>query len=639
MKKMQKGSISFVALVSFACILLLSACGPDQPTATPIVPATATAAQAGLGVDATFAPLPTLPISLSTTTPLIAPTEAAEVTATPEGEFPRMVADMGFRPNPDGYSFENYAGKKKNGKPVPELTLNDLIKMFGDADVCIKLVNGKCTPREEALDWLNMLNNDIPGGHCEGMAVSSLLIFKALDEASNYTTGAEKTFDIKFGPKVQSLISYYYYLQYVDPVASEYSLEEQSKPSEVLAKVIASMQDGADDPVNLGFYGGEPDEHGWLAGHSITPYAVEDEGNGIYHIMVYDNNWPDKDDAYMEIDTVNETWSYDLSAQNPDYEPQVWEGDADTQTLAALPLSVRTGTLVCPWCDGSAGSAPNSTSMKGNSGVSLVSSTNKTAVGGTNMQISLQGSGQLLIENTQGQKLGYENGKLVSEIPGARVIRPRTGSNTPMAPVFYVPKGQEYNISLSGQNMSDGATGNSTITLFGSSMSATVSDITLSKGDLHKLSVSADAQNLGFTAGNSTAKPTFRISTTVSSGPGAVQNSPTSYNFQVGSVNLASGQQLDFNLSKQSGQLNLKALNATSALNYNLDITRTDTNGTSAFKKLNVILNATDTHKFNFGGWKINGVAIEVDKGSTGNVDATQPVPTTIPTVTPEIVP
>ena len=254
------------------------------------------------------------------------------------------------------------------------------------------------------------------------------------------------------------------------------------------------------------------------------------------------------------------------------------------------------------------------------------------------MQITLQGDGQLLIENSQGQKIGYENGKLVSEIPGARVIRPRTGKGA-MQPVFFVPKGQAYNINLTGQALQDGTTGNSTLSLFGQSMSATVADITLNKGDVHKLTLSADQQDLGFTAGNNTAKPTFRLSTTVKTGPGVVQNSPTSYQFQVGDINLSTGQQLDFNLNKTTAQMNLKALNTTAALNYNLGITRTDTNGTSAFSKLNVILNANSTHKFNFGGWKINGVSIDVDNGSNGQVDATQPVPTIIPTATPEVTP
>jgi hypothetical protein len=640
MDKIQKGYIAFIAMTILACLTILSACGPDQATPTPIAAASATPAQAGLGVDATLVPFPTLPVSLATRTPTAAE-NATPVITTPEAEAtpteqvePQMVADMGFLPKPDGYSFENYAGKKKNGKPVPELFLSDLLKMFGDADVCIQVVNGKCTPRQEALDWLDMLNSQIPGGHCEGMAVSSLLLFKAMDDAANYGDGAAKTFDIKFNPKVASLISYYYYLQYVDPVASEYSLEEQSKPSEVLDKVIASMQDGAPDPVNLGFYGGEPDENGYLAGHSITPYAVEDRGNGIFWIYVYDNNWPNKFDAHMEIDRVNETWSYDLSAQNPDYEPQVWVGDADTQTLGALPISWRTGTLICPWCDNPAGSSPD-TSMKSTTGVSLVNSTEKTTMtGGNTMQITLEGDGQLLIENNQGQKLGYENGKLVSQIPGARVVRPRTGKGA-MQPIYFVPKGQAYNINLTGQALKDGTVGNSTLSLFGQNMSATLADITLNKGDVHKLALSADAQNLGFTAGNSTAKPTFRISTTIKSGPGAIQNNPTSYQFQVGDVDLTTGQQLNFNLNKSTAQLNLKALNTTSPLSYNLDIVRTATNGTDAFKKLNVVLNANSTHKFNFGGWKINGVSIEVDNGSNGQVDATQPVPTVVVTETP----
>src|SRR6476469_6605198 len=152
MEKIHKGYIAFIAMTILACLTILSACGPDQATPTPIAAASATPAQAGLGVDATLVPFPTLPISLATQTPTAAE-NATPVVTTPEAEAtpteqvePQMVADMGFLPKPDGYSFENYAGKKKNGKPVPELFLADLLKMFGDADVCIQVVNGKCTP-------------------------------------------------------------------------------------------------------------------------------------------------------------------------------------------------------------------------------------------------------------------------------------------------------------------------------------------------------------------------------------------------------------------------------------------------------------------------------------------------------------
>src|SRR6187551_3590815 len=109
MEKIQKGYIAFVAMTILACLTILSACGPDQATPTPIAAASATPAQAGLGVDATLVPFPTLPISLATPTPIVVEITTPEAEATPTEQVePQMVADMGFLPKPDGYSFENY---------------------------------------------------------------------------------------------------------------------------------------------------------------------------------------------------------------------------------------------------------------------------------------------------------------------------------------------------------------------------------------------------------------------------------------------------------------------------------------------------------------------------------------------------
>ena len=649
MEKVQKSRVALIATTLLAGLIVLSACGNEPATSTPIQGSTATVpAQTGLGVDATLVPFPTsaaatpatvaIPESIRTAAANVTPS----VTAEAQGE---IVADLGFRANPDGYSFENYAGKKRNGKAVPELFVDDLQKMFGDADVCIKIENGKCTPRQEAVDWLEMLNSDPPGGHCEGMAVSSLLLFKGMDTPANYDAGAEKTFDVDFTNDVQRLISYYYYLQFVDPVASEYSLAEQLKPSEVLDAVIASMQDGAPDPVNLGFYGGEPDEHGFLSGHSITPYSVEDKGNGIFWIHAYDNNWPDKADVYMEIDRVNETWSYDLSAQNPEFEPEVWEGDAQSQTLAALPLSWRTGTLICPWCDDASGSTDGvaGSALKAVApGLSLVNSVvtrgqQTAAQRSSTMQIMLEGDGSLLIENSKGQRLGYEGTTLVREIPGARVVRPRTGKGAAQ-PVFFVPKGDAYTISLNGQAVKAGAAGKSNLSLFGQGLAVTIRDIELNQGEQHKLNLSADAQDLGFVAGSDTVKPTFRVSTTVNKGPGALFGGTTSYQFQLGNVDLTKGQQVDFTLSKSTGQFDFKATGgAATASSYDLDIVRTHTGGTQAFRKMGISLIPNDTHQLNFGTWTSQPVSIDIDRGSKGNFAEKQPVPTVlVPTPTPQ---
>jgi len=253
------------------------------------------------------------------------------------------------------------------------------------------------------------------------------------------------------------------------------------------------------------------------------------------------------------------------------------------------------------------------------------------------MQIALKGAGSLLIVNSQGQRLGYDGTKLVQEIPGATVSRPRTGKGAAQ-PIYFVPNGEAYSITLNGQGVQAGVVGTSTVSFFGQGMSIAVRDLQLNHADQHKLTLSADAQNLGFVAGNNITSPTFRISTTIKTGPGVFLGGPTSYQFQVGNVDLTKGQQLDFSLNKPTGQFDFKATGgAATASNYDLDIVRTDTNSTQAFKKTGISLSPTDTHQLNFGTWKTNQqVSIDIDRGSKGQISERQPLPTApVPTPTP----
>jgi len=88
-----------------------------------------------------------------------------------------------------------------------------------------------------------------------------------------------------------------------------------------------------------------PDRSG---GHAITPYAVTDQGDDIYWVFVYDNNWPGEE-RYIEVDLYAETWQYN-AATNPDEPESLYEGDAETETLSLTPTSTRLEPQECDFC-------------------------------------------------------------------------------------------------------------------------------------------------------------------------------------------------------------------------------------------------------------------------------------------------
>ena len=54
-----------------------------------------------------------------------------------------LVADSGFRPATNGFSFENYRPPPPGAALRPDLTPDNVRKLFGDA-VCVNVAGGRC---------------------------------------------------------------------------------------------------------------------------------------------------------------------------------------------------------------------------------------------------------------------------------------------------------------------------------------------------------------------------------------------------------------------------------------------------------------------------------------------------------------
>jgi hypothetical protein len=158
-------------------------------------------------------------------------------------------------------------------------------------------------------------------------------------------------------------------------------------------------------------------------GHAVTPYAVEDRGNGIHWIRIYDNNWPDKE-RYIIIDRNENTWKYELASLNPDVPREPWNGTAETHSIAVTPLSARLGKAECPFC-----------------------------AGGKKMVVP-HGTNSISLTNSDGKKLGREGDKIVNEIPDAEVIDLNTYvDGAPVSePMYVVPAEGDYEVSIGGND-------------------------------------------------------------------------------------------------------------------------------------------------------------------------------------------
>lgn len=297
------------------------------------------------------------------------------------------INDSGFRPNVDGFSFQNYG----DDPATVDLTPTEMQRMFGDR-VCASTAGGKCTLTYPAERWMNQAVSAMKSGHCEGIAVLSSLMY--YNETSPGLFGGSSVIDLSLQDVLlQREIGYWWTTQVTSPGGSKKVLESPQAVLDTLAGAFGNGS-GSGEWWVMGIY--LPDGSG---GHAITPYAVEDLGNGTARILVYDNNWP-KDSRFIEVDTLNNTWRY-LASANPDEPNSLYSGNASTRNLEIVSLSSRLGRQQCDFCEKESAAANESTK---------------------NIQVWQSGKARALITDESGHRVGLlESGQFVNEIPGAEI--------------------------------------------------------------------------------------------------------------------------------------------------------------------------------------------------------------------------
>jgi hypothetical protein len=409
----------------------------------------------------------------------------------------------GFDPTVDGFSFENYG----NDIAASNLTSAEMQRMFGDS-VCANLANGECTLTPPAEKWMTQINDYMDGGHCEGMAVLSALMYYNQVKPADF--GASETHDlaIEGNDPLQREIAYWWTTQSTWPAAA---VRVNESPSVVVQTLQEYFQKGkqADEWWAMGFY-----RRDGSAGHAVTPIGVEDKGDGLYNIQLYDNNFPNEV-RIMEVDTNNETWQYEGSP-NPEVESFLYDGDAGLQNLEIVAISPRLETQQCDFCAGGASAAGeggtlNSLPVKQStapqaesSGIPIWDEAQARwalLIDGQTTdfyQVWLTGKSELLVTDSWGRSTGFFNGELINEIPGAKIQNMRIffqgddtgGTDKDKSPVLRIPVGLSFAVEVDGTNLAEEAL--SDVALIGPGYYLDVSGIYLEPGDIETINVAID---------------------------------------------------------------------------------------------------------------------------------------------------
>lgn len=467
-----------------------------------------------------------------------------------------IVADLGFRPVPNGFSFENYGDEEG----YANLNAAEMQRLFGPG-VCVTGKGSRCVLTPTARAWMKSVNEAMAGGHCYGFAVLSELIHKGqlpafgIPSLASFGAGATTySLAIERNVPLQRAIARAWAFQTLDSVTSG---TVRGTPR----KILNFLRNGALSPSSPESWTMSIFKRGMEGGHAITPYAVEAMGNGVYDVHVYDNNMPGDTSRRLTIDAVRNTWRYYASTK-PGIPAAEYEGDAKTGTLSLMPTRPGLGTQPCPVCVGRQGFRSRYN------------------------EVRLQGGGEehahLLIIDEKGRKTGRVGNRIVNQIPGAQVL-PRTSSPRLLAngsvlvqdtlePVYRIPRGIKFKMRISGRHMR--TVNRETLTVVGPTYDATLQKLVMGPGQVANVHLSPRNKALTYRASRRTKTPTVSL---------GAEAKRAAYSISASAVDAKPGSSLIF-VKRPRRQLMWIGDKTTSKRRYALTIQRFAAGGQARFR-------------------------------------------------------
>jgi hypothetical protein len=476
-------------------------------------------------------------------------TELGSVQAyTPTG---RIVADSGFRPAVNGFRFGNYT------TGYQDLTPAAMVDLFGP-QVCASRQSVECVLTPPAQAWMAAENQGMQGGHCFGFSVTSLMMYHSLLNPLDFGGPTVPALPLFGNSPLQGRIAESFVLQDSPQVERAFL---PGTPNEVLDTLMARLPDKKES-YTLGIFNRMHDK-----GHAVTPYAVEDRGSGKFAVLIYDNNYPNITRAVLFDRRLN-TWSYEAAA-NPQEPSVLFDGDATTNPAVLIPTTPGVGVQPCSFC-----STLRRAPTPGFSARGLPASLTPGEYEEVSLAADGVNHGHLLLTDSAGHRTGYVDGKLMNEIPGARVITPLLARNfeqTP-EPSYRIPRGVKFTISLDGGELK--APDAESVSVIGPGYSAVASNLTLRPDQRDQLQVTGNGTSMQYQAGaGHTQSPHLEL---------GLQLPGNDYRFAVTAPPLKGGSAVTAVARPAAKQLTLDAAGAKSAGSYSLTVTQLRPSGSQA---------------------------------------------------------
>lgn len=502
--------------------------------------------------------------------------------STSNGPFQVLMDNCGFRTELDGFNFQNY-GKELE---ATDLTPAEMVRMFGDSVVASR-ANGKIILTPPAEQWMKMANDAMGSGHCEGMAVLSILMY--YNKISPTEFEGNKAINLSIQKELlQREIAYWWTTQVTSPGGS---IRIHDSPNAILDTLIKTFKQGrnATEWWVMGIYKLDGSD-----GHAVTPFAVDEFKNGTARILVYDNNYP-KIVKAVEVNRTANTWSY-YAAINPNVPSELYTGNASTKNLEIVSVSTRLGQQRCDFCD--------QTSDKG------IAGTKGSLIGSKHDQIWSSGDAHLLITDGSGHRVGFlDSGVLVNEIPNAE-IRNLTFGTVPHGhePFYSIPANNNYNIELNGNSVTE--TGDQGLYVF--SPGAVIGAHTvMNPGQKDNIVLTSQGtNNIKWTYTSTSGQNTVDLTICLKSDK---PDDNAYYEFTIKNAQLDENGQVSVELDTNEDKLTVITNNNDNPGNLQVEMKKVDENGEQTFSNNDVTLQKNDIVNLDFGSYNQQDGTVTAD--------------------------
>ncbi len=246
-----------------------------------------------------------------------------------------MCADSGYRAT-NTFTFANWGGSRY---PKDALDGQEFVALFGQSNVCVAATGAVCELTKGAKAQFDKLSGLLTNGRCEGIVVLNAMVAAGVIPASSLQPGASGSSALS--PNNRSLIAqinFWWETQFSSKVLKASDDIRKMGLKKIVAQLGVHLNRGLFATIGI---------YTKTAGHALLPVGLTREPSGVYDVIVYDSNMPNKL-SQLTIDTVKDQWTYPIGAASPQQPPTNWTGKSGTLDMTTMASRMNIGT--CDFC-------------------------------------------------------------------------------------------------------------------------------------------------------------------------------------------------------------------------------------------------------------------------------------------------